>query len=353
MAKDNSTSSSPISHGASRLPAVTVDSYNAEIRDEEGFIGDRANKSAFRTLLDDWRKMLRKLGDDPFGETPSEEISKTALDKVLMSGDAEAAAVIQSAIEEFAKELTYVIRRFLKLKDWQDTERLVIGGGFRGGRIGELAIGRASVMLKAGDVDLDIVPIRADPDEAGLIGAIHLAPSWIFNAHEAIIGVDIGGTNIRAGLVALNAKRAKNLSKAEVLKSDLWRHADDKPKRDSAVDRLIDMLEKLIDRAKKEKIALAPFIGIGCPGRIEADGSIETGAQNLPGNWEAKTFNLPSCIVGAIPRIGGHDTLVVMHNDAVVQGLSEVPFMQDVEHWGIFTIGTGLGNARFTNRRDD
>jgi hypothetical protein len=41
----------------------------------------------------------------------------------------------------------------------------------------------------------------------------------------------------------------------------------------------------------------------------------------------------------------------VMHNDAVGQGLSEVPFMGDVAHWGVMTIGTGLGNARFTNRR--
>jgi hypothetical protein len=24
-----------------------------------------------------------------------------------------------------------------------------------------------------------------------------------------------------------------------------------------------------------------------------------------------------------------------------------------VEHWGVLTIGTGLGNARFTNRRKD
>jgi hypothetical protein len=24
--------------------------------------------------------------------------------------------------------------------------------------------------------------------------------------------------------------------------------------------------------------------------------------------------------------------------------------MKDVEHWGVMTIGTGLGNARFTNR---
>ena len=42
-----------------------------------------------------------------------------------------------------------------------------------------------------------------------------------------------------------------------------------------------------------------------------------------------------------------------MHNDGVAQGLSEVPFMQDVERWGVLTIGTGLGNARFTNRRKD
>ena len=51
-----------------------------------------------------------------------------------------------------------------------------------------------------------------------------------------------------------------------------------------------------------------------------------------------------------IPTIGEHETSIVLHNDAVVQGLSEIPFMQDVAHWGILTIGTGLGNARFTNR---
>ncbi len=27
-----------------------------------------------------------------------------------------------------------------------------------------------------------------------------------------------------------------------------------------------------------------------------------------------------------------------------------MPFMQDVKRWGVLTIGTGLGNARFTNR---
>jgi hypothetical protein len=27
--------------------------------------------------------------------------------------------------------------------------------------------------------------------------------------------------------------------------------------------------------------------------------------------------------------------------------------MQDVAHWGVLTIGTGLGNARFTNRKKE
>jgi hypothetical protein len=52
-----------------------------------------------------------------------------------------------------------------------------------------------------------------------------------------------------------------------------------------------------------------------------------------------------------IPTIGEHETAVVLHNDAVVQGLSETPFMQDVENWAVLTIGTGLGNASFTNRK--
>ena len=72
--------------------------------------------------------------------------------------------------------MALVIRRFLKLKAWRDTERIVIGGGFRASRVGELAIGRTSVILKADKVKIDLVPIRNEPDEAGLIGAAHLAP---------------------------------------------------------------------------------------------------------------------------------------------------------------------------------
>lgn len=341
-------------HGGKRLPAVDVDSYNLETKDDEGFLGDRVNKGAFRDILENWRKPLRKNGDDPFGKEASEDISKKTLDGLLATGDLEAAGIVQGSIEDFAQEFAIVIRRYLKLKAWRGTERIVIGGGFRASRVGELAIGRAAVILKADDIAIDLVPIRHDPDEAGLIGAVQLVPSWMLKGHDLILAVDIGGTNIRAGVVELNLKRATDLSKAAVWKFELWRHGDEKKvSRGEAVERLVKMLSKLIALAEKDGWKLTPFIGIGCPGIVEEDGSIDRGAQNLPGNWESSKFKLPSELRDAIPKIGGHDTTILMHNDAVVQGLSEVPFMREVKHWGVLTIGTGLGNARFTNRADE
>jgi hypothetical protein len=253
-------------------------------------------------------------------------------------------------MEEFAQELAAVIRRFMRLKDWKDTQRIVMGGGLRGSRVGELSIGRAAVILQAEKHGVELVPIRHDPDEAGLIGCIHLAPSWMFAGHDSILAVDIGGTNMRVGVVGVNFKKDPALKKPSVIVFELWRHADDEPTRDGAVKRLAVMLKNMIKLAEKDKLQLAPFIGIGCPGLIGKDGTIEKGGQNLPGDWEHKGFNLPNLLREALPSINGHEPSVLMHNDAVVQGLSEAPFMRDVEHWGVMTIGTGLGNARFSNR---
>ncbi len=353
MAEDTLTTVGIGRHGAARLPSVDVDSFNIELKDDDGFLGDRASKGAFRKILDDLRKPLKKNGDDPLGGKSAEKITKSELDAALMGEDVGAAALVHGAIEEFASELAYVTSKFLKTKAWADTERIVVGGGFRQSRVGELAIARTDILLKAEGFKVDLVPIRFDPDQAGLIGCLHLAPSWIFEAHDSILAVDIGGTNIRCGLVETRWKKAPDLSKASVWHAELWRHADDEPTREGAVKRLVKMLKGLIDEAEAEGLKLAPFIGIACPGVINEDGSIAKGAQNLPGNWESSKFNLPASLVEAIPAIGDHDTAVLMHNDGVAQGLSEVPFMQDVDHWGVLTIGTGLGNARFTNRHKD
>ena len=319
-------------HGALELPSVQVDTYNCELEDEDGFVGDKASRVAFRNILNRVRKALRTSGEDPLGKRHSEEISKKKLDVLLAEGEPEAAAVIQSAIEDFAQQLASVVKRFLRIKAWRGTKCIVLGGGLRASRVGELSIARAAILLKEGDVNVDLRPIHHDPDEAGLIGAAHLLPAWMLDGHDGILAADVGGSNIRAGIVDLNLERERDLSKACVPEMKLWRHKDHKVDRDETVARLTHMLGSLIKSAKKRDLNLAPVLGIACPGVIEEDGSITRGAQNLPGNWQSSKFNLPAAIREELPRIGHHEILVVMHNDAVVQGLSELPHLKDHQH---------------------
>src|SRR5262249_41162190 len=145
-------------HGAGRLPSVDVDSYNLELEDEEGFIGDKASKGAFRDAVESLRKQLRKGGTDPIGEEATDELKMSEFDAMLTHGDPEAAGVVQGAIEEFSQEFAAIIRRFRKLKRWKDSERIAIGGGFRASRVGELVIGRTAVLLKSDGAPVDLVP---------------------------------------------------------------------------------------------------------------------------------------------------------------------------------------------------
>jgi hypothetical protein len=338
-------------HGAAELPSVGINGYNIGLRDKEGFIGDRANTGAFLDKLEELRKLFRKQGDDPLGEASTDEFKRKQIDNLLTGDDLRAAALVHGAIEEFAQSFAAVIRRYLRTDTWKGTERIAIGGGFKESRVGKLAIARAEALLKAEKVAIQLRPIRHHPDEAGLIGSLHLMPAWSLAGHDGILAVDIGGKNIRAGVVLSHIKDGADLAKAEVWKSELWHHVDDEPARGAAIERMVEMLHDLIARAQKEKLVLAPVIGVGCPGVIKPDGSIAWGGQNLPGsNWESPKFNLPAALTKAIPEIAGEPTYVILHNDAVVQGLSEVPFMQDVKRWGVLTIGTGLGNARYTNK---
>ena len=114
----------------------------------------------------------------------TDELSTAELDSFLLEGEPEVAGIIQGAIEDFSQELALVIQRFLKLKEWKNTERIVIGGGFRASRIEELVTGRTMILLKEQKANIDLLPIRHYPDEAGLLGAVHPAPVWMFTSHS-------------------------------------------------------------------------------------------------------------------------------------------------------------------------
>ncbi len=342
----------PEVHGLRELPGLQVDGYSLQLRDKDGFVGDQASQTAFRELLERWRKRRRKEGRDPLGLSHSRNLSKKQLDHALQAKKAsEAADVMHGAIEEFAEELAYVIQRFTRQPSWEKVQRIVIGGGFPESDVGERAILQASAILEEMGVHVQLGRLSHNVDDGGLIGWVHLTPPEMLKGHDAILAVDIGGTNIRCGIVKTRHRKARDFSLAKVVRRVKWRHADDGPNRGSIVEHIAQMLEDMVLYSERKKIRLAPFVGIGCPGLIRRDGSISRGAQNLPGDWESHAFHLPSEVWRRMPMIGSGPTLVLMHNDAVVQGLSELPFMREVKHWGVLTIGTGLGNASFTNLR--
>lgn len=339
-------------HGARELPLVTVEGYSLQLRDKDGFIGDGASQTAFRELLQQARKARPEGTPDPFGRRHSRNFTKKELDAILVDEKSPAAEMLHGVIETFAIELAHVTRQFLREPSWKGVERVVVGGGFPESDVGERAILQASVILRSQRVHVPLGRLSHEVDDGGLIGWVHLVPPTMLRHHDAILAVDIGGTNLRCGIVKLRRKRAEDLSRAKVLERQKWRHADDKPTRSALVERLASMLQELIDHCDEEGLSLAPFIGIACPGQVRKDGSIARGTQNLPGDWESDTFHLPSELQKKLPTVGGIPTMVRLHNDAVVQGLSELPLMRDVGRWAILTIGTGLGNVSYANKSE-
>src|SRR6202046_1933541 len=97
MAEDTLTTVGIGRHGGTRLPSVDVDSFNIELKDDDGFLGDRASKGAFREILDTLRKPLKKNGDDPLGSKSAEAIGKNALDEALLGDDINASALVHGA----------------------------------------------------------------------------------------------------------------------------------------------------------------------------------------------------------------------------------------------------------------
>jgi predicted NBD/HSP70 family sugar kinase len=329
-------------HGARELEDVFVDAYGDDVRGEDGYFGDIVSKGAFDSLVAEVRESLSE---------PA-KLTRSRIDNLIQEGDATSAGVIFTIVEDFAQNIAKVVKALLTIRSWSGVERIAVGGGFRSSRVGELAIGRAAVLVREFDPDLELTPIRGDPDEAGVMGAAFLFPRTALKGAERILGIDIGGSNFRCGIVELNLGADPGLGKMEVVCHQVWRHVDENLTLDASMDKLHDMLRESIKYAEERNLSLAPLIGVGVPGTVLEDGGLEGGVLNLPGDWKSPDFNLPERIRQMIPEIGGAPTRVILHNDAVVQGLSEVPFMRDVSVWGVLTIGTGLGNALFRNKKD-
>lgn len=119
-------------HGDMRLASVIINGYSLELRDREsdGFVGDVASGTAFRHMLDAWRKLVTSMsGKDPFGSKATRDFSKKQLDKLADKND-DAAHALEQAAEDYALQLAGVVQRFMKQPTWRDVERVILGGAF-------------------------------------------------------------------------------------------------------------------------------------------------------------------------------------------------------------------------------
>jgi predicted NBD/HSP70 family sugar kinase len=325
---------------------VKVSGYGAKLPDPEqkdAFLGDRVSGRAFVKLFHQRCRGCKI-------KTPR-NASERDIDRLLEDGDAAEERLVRDVAVEFGERLADVINAFLKWSYWKNTERIVIGGGMAARHVGDIALHAAQSRLLKTRPDLTLTKIHHHPDEAGLVGSVHLIPSSRLNGKDGLLTVDIGGSKVRAGIVEFGARKSGLLADARVWCSDVWRHAKAGATRRKLVDKTVKMLATLIEQADEAKFRLSPLVRVGIPGEIDEEGYVVSGAHNLPGDWEDGRFNFPRELAAKLPKIQGETASVSIHNDAVIQGLAELPFMRDVKRWGILTIGSGLGNAHFVNRR--
>ncbi len=141
---------------------------------------------------------------------------------------------------------------------------------------------------------------------------------------DNVIGIDIGGTNLRGALVDSEGnilKRAKILSEA-----------------DQGIDKLIENLTSFIANISKgEKVA---NIGLGIPGIIDSKTGIITQAPNI---MNVNDYPLRSVLNEKL----GSDLNVVIENDANSAAVGEwwMGSAKAVNSMIMITLGTGVGGG--------
>ncbi|WP_279479676.1 ROK family protein [Aureimonas sp. SK2] len=319
------------------------------MRQGEAFIGDLASGSEFRRILSRERKKVPAEDEPPFGWQRTKDIDGNDLEAALTARDGEAeAVVIERALDAFTDHFASVLLRFLVTDSWKGTRRIVCGGGLMEGELGAELLRRADERMRRHHPDLEMRRLHHPPDVAGMVGWAYAAPRDALAQGDGFVAVDIGGTNVRWGIVRIDRTPAER-DRLTVAHHEKWCHADEDVDREHMVGRIADGVGSMRALAAADGIRLAPFVGLSCPGVIRPEGRLESGGQNLPGDWSESGFDLPHEVAARLEPIEAREPLVMLHNDAVIQALSDVPRMRDVERWAAVTLGTGLGNCSFRN----
>ncbi|HWZ33725.1 MAG TPA: ROK family protein [Bryobacteraceae bacterium] len=148
---------------------------------------------------------------------------------------------------------------------------------------------------------------------------------------EYSIGVDLGGTNLRAAAIDDHGKMIEKVSGSTHLKAG----------RDAVVDDMVQAIEGLRTRMAGRTLA---GIGVGVPGFILMDKGIIVGSNNLP-----QFENYP--VRDEIERRLG--ARVILENDANAAALGEkwMGAGREVNDLVLLTLGTGVGGGIISGGR--
>ena len=141
---------------------------------------------------------------------------------------------------------------------------------------------------------------------------------------QAVVGIDLGGTNIRAGLVLADGQRVREA-----------RTSTQGPG-GTVVERVVDLVRSLRDASRGQADVVA--VGVGSAGVVDRSRGMVLSSVNIPG-WT----NIPL-------RDGIQEPLglpVVLENDANAAALGEMwqGAGRAYRHFVLLTLGTGVGGG--------
>jgi len=145
------------------------------------------------------------------------------------------------------------------------------------------------------------------------------------------IGVDLGGTNLRAAAISRDGKILEKISGSTQLSEG----------RDAVIDDIVQAIIGLRDRCSGTRLA---GVGIGVPGFILIEQGLIVGSNNLP---EFEGFPVRDEIE---KRLG---TPVILENDANAAALGEkwMGAGKGVDDLVLLTLGTGIGGGIISKGR--
>lgn len=144
------------------------------------------------------------------------------------------------------------------------------------------------------------------------------------------IGVDLGGTNLRAAAISREGKMLDKISGSARLSAG----------RDAVISDMVDAIRLLRDRVQGRLAG----VGIGVPGFIVIEKGVIAGSNNLP---EFDGFPIRDEIE---KRLG---TPVILENDANAAAMGEcwIGAGKDVDDLVLLTLGTGIGGGIISHGR--